>query len=52
MIIDPPSVFSPLEEWTAFRIEMERAVKAFPESDLAREYLAIAKDQEALLSAN
>lgn len=47
LIIDPPSVFASIEEWTAFRLEMERLTVAEPDNLAAREALATARDEEA-----
>ena len=52
MIIDPPSVFDPLSEWTAFRERMEALLVEHPDDPTVRECLDEARRMEAELSQN
>ncbi len=47
MIIDPPSRFAPLSEWTRFRKDMEALFLEFPEDEDVRDHLSGAKAIEA-----
>lgn len=43
MIIDPPSVFAPLDEWEAFVAELERLLVQNPDDQLIAESLRAAQ---------
>ncbi|WP_286749979.1 hypothetical protein [Sphingopyxis sp. SCN 67-31] len=51
MLIDPPSVFSPVAEWQSFLHDME-AIETDDQADMASiaEYIEMAKGQVARLS--
>lgn len=46
MIIDPPSVFSPLSEWTRFREDLEAELKSDPTNADLKEFIEVARDNE------
>lgn len=49
MIIDPPSAFSPLKDWTLFRKDMEAELSSDPGNADLLENLKLAKEMEARL---
>lgn len=49
MIIDPPTPFHPLEDWTRFRKDMEAALKTDPDNADLLEHLDLAKQTEKRL---
>jgi hypothetical protein len=51
MIIDPPTMFAPLSEWKAFRVEMEELTELYPDNAEVAEMLALARNTEARLKA-
>jgi len=51
ILIDPPSDFAPLSEWTAFKKEMEALAIKHPDDDDVRACLALANERINELSA-